>query len=797
MNLYSEIAESCKKHSEQYVFDDALTYGELLQRVENSSFDIPRGGLVLAEMSSGVDFVICLLSSLRQGLIFCPVAPESADFENAYEVLKPNLIIRSSKISIVHQSLDERICEICPDGGFVRFTSGTTGDAKGVLISSRSAFERITLAEKSFKLCAGEKVLFLMSMPYHFVTSLLMMLKNGVCFSEDYENISVIYATPFHFPNLISVSLPQLRLAVSTSTHLPQKVAEDFASKHKRNISQSFGIIEVGLPLGDFEGRVPHSVGRILEGYELGLLDSTEDNQGTLAFKGPGLFDAYLGPFQRREEVLVDGWFKTGDIARQDAEGNVVILGRSSSAIHLAGFKVFPEDIENVLLQFPGMKEVQVGSEPHDIYGNTIFAKLVADTELNQKELRRFCKARLGIVKTPKRFEQVARLAKTSTGKLLRKKQESFSVIGGGISGCTVGTLLSRAGFDVTIYDNGKRPELVVGESLIPSVVESLQRLGLEEEVKSYSMRKPGATVRFDRTHRWDMNFSSYESNSYAYNVPRVEFDQSFQRMAADSGCTFEKKNVGADILSSNTLVIDATGRSRMLARALNIGADEGQRKDVALFAHFDRAELEIPGALHMDVGESAWFWRIPLPGKVSVGFVAQPELLRSHGRTAEEQFDALLAKELGQYLQGAQRISKVMKYSNYQLVNNRLYGPGWACVGDAAGFADPVFSSGVAIALGSAERLANHIISNGWCELETYEQQVKKELSDWRRLIESFYGGSFRAMVRFGAALDEERLMNFRALVSQIMSGYADDSALDSFFGILNYCQRAEVANS
>ena len=184
MSLYSEIVTSCNKHSEQFVFDGELRYRDLLVNVEKRKRDAPEGGVLLAEISSGIEFVELLLAALRQSLVFCPVATESGDFDNAQKVLNPNLVYKNGEYSVLHGEVDTKISNICPRGGFVRFTSGTTGNAKGVLISDTSALERILLAEKSFQLSSDDNVLFLMSMPYHFVTSLFMMLKNGVCSSS-------------------------------------------------------------------------------------------------------------------------------------------------------------------------------------------------------------------------------------------------------------------------------------------------------------------------------------------------------------------------------------------------------------------------------------------------------------------------------------------------------------------------------------------------------------------------------------------------------------------------------------
>src|SRR5208337_1808615 len=117
-------------------------------------------------------------------------------------------------------------------------------------------------------------------------------------------------------------------------------------------------------------------------------------------------------------------------------------------------------------------------------------------------------------------------------------------------------------------------------------------------------------------------------------------------------------------------------------------------------------------GNIHLDHLTKGWSWRIPLPGKVSVGVVINPKHLEEFGDTIEKQYDAYIREEpsLKVYTEGATRLTPVVKYQNYQLISEKMYGPGWVAVGDAAGFIDPIFSTGLYLSMKGAFELLKAI---------------------------------------------------------------------------------------
>ena len=326
-------------------------------------------------------------------------------------------------------------------------------------------------------------------------------------------------------------------------------------------------------------------------------------------------------------------------------------------------------------------------------------------------------------------------------------RPRSIAIVGAGPSGSALAAFLAKEGLDVVLFAHGKRPPIIVGESLVPAVVPYLRRLGIEEEVAAFSIWKGGATFVFGTDGRMSFRFNEVRAarTTYSYNVPRDRFDALCVEAARRAGARVVEyrarieREDGSDRirLSDDTLaaagdalpeppefIVDAAGRRRMLPDLLGIPTLDGDRRDVALHAHFEGIEVEIPGNVHTDRLSHGWLWRIPLPGRVSMGVVVDAEYLRKFGNSAEEQFDNFLKDDpvIRDYARPARRVTPVVKYSNYQSRATRGVGPNWALAGDSFGFVDPVFSSGMLIALQSADWLAEALRKGTTRALARYE---------------------------------------------------------------------------
>jgi flavin-dependent dehydrogenase len=360
----------------------------------------------------------------------------------------------------------------------------------------------------------------------------------------------------------------------------------------------------------------------------------------------------------------------------------------------------------------------------------------------------------------------------------MSRQIKTVAIIGGGPAGGALGALLAREGYKIVIYHTDKRPPLVVGESLLPAVVPMLQRLGIEDEVKSFSIYKPGATVclKVDEIIPFKFVWGDRKLPHYAYNTQRDLFDLAVLNAAEKAGAKIvrtaaklEKDSApNAVRLSKETLdraegslgekpdlIVDASGRSRVLSRLLDGPVTQGGRHDVALFAHLSKAFITDEGHIHTDYLTRGWSWRIPLPGKVSLGVVIDPKHLEKYGADVQSQYDGYIAEEpsLKRYTEGAKRLTPVVKYQNYQLISTRMHGPGWAMVGDAAGFIDPIFSTGLYLGMKGAFELFHALHEGGATEraMNRYEQGRHRELKLWQRVIHSWYSGRLFNLYRAG----------------------------------------------
>jgi flavin-dependent dehydrogenase len=333
-------------------------------------------------------------------------------------------------------------------------------------------------------------------------------------------------------------------------------------------------------------------------------------------------------------------------------------------------------------------------------------------------------------------------------------------------------------GVDVTLFDDGNRPDLIVGESLIPAIVPVLRKLGLEERTAAISQHKPGVTFTFGEGDQVEFCFQSLAGSAvptYAYNTPRPAFDRLFDQRADELGAKrvrarakIERSGRDGLRLAGETLaqapwlrgrqpdlLVDSTGRSRLFARTMEIPAEIGPRRDVAYFAHY-QGFVENPPRGQVIIGRmaSGWCWRIPLCNCLSVGVVMDKDAAAELGATPEERLEGAVARD--PVLAGAgrerRRITETATYTNYQLVSAHGHGPGWAMTGDAFGFVDPMLSPGMYLALHSAELLAENLDN-----LAAYSREMRRLIRAWMGLIQFFYDGRIFAMYHSGMKFERK----------------------------------------
>lgn len=475
MNLYKTIVEENAFWSGTAVIDRERTvsYPELFRGVETAANRLRKAGIgkdarVALIGDDSFEYILLSLAVLSLSAAILPFSSRSPrreiramiretkanfslctasyKFENAIPLFPNGAFFRDPWfLSREDPELHPINFEDGETPAFIRFSSGTTGRNKGVILSHRTVLER-TDACRALEVRRGEHILWVLDMAYHFVVTILLFLRKGavivICpkpveshLAEMLRNypIQLLYATPYHYRLMIRSAeirkkdLPHIQGAFSTAMKLEHADAVAFREKFGFPLTQAYGIIEVGLPCVNRsdDPEKADSVGRLQMAYQLKINSPDPSGAGGILLKGPGFFDAYLSPFRLRKEICPDGYFNTGDIGCLDRDGYLFILGRSKNIINFAGMKIFPAEVESVLNAFPGIRESLVRPKKMEGFGEIPVADLVTETPSAltgewKRALREFCYERLASHKVPKEFNLVPELPKTYSGKIIR-----------------------------------------------------------------------------------------------------------------------------------------------------------------------------------------------------------------------------------------------------------------------------------------------------------------------------------------------------------------------------------------
>jgi len=331
------------------------------------------------------------------------------------------------------------------DPAFIRFTSGTTARSKGVVLSHAATAARVEASDRVLRFSEEDRILWVLPLAYHFAVTIVAYVRAGAHILLCPDTLpkamvdairrltpSVLYAAPLHFERMANLGpserLSSIRVTLSTAAPISPAVMERFESVYGVPVGQAYGIIEAGLPcinLGT-EGLPVTSVGRPVPGYDIAVLadDGTRlppDQLGEIGVRGDGLFSAYYAPWRRRELIMSNGWFLTGDLGLLDKTGALHLKGRKKTVIFVAGLKFFPEEVEDCINQFPGVKESRVFSRPHARVGEVPCAEVVLDPRHSDLEaLKAHCARVLSTYKVPVEFTVVDAVPRTPSGKIRR-----------------------------------------------------------------------------------------------------------------------------------------------------------------------------------------------------------------------------------------------------------------------------------------------------------------------------------------------------------------------------------------
>ena len=441
---------------------ESISYSALVAAMENTAaltraaIDGPgrRIGLLAPQ---GPGFVAAALGILDAGCCLVPIPTDQSEAalrEFARRSQLHALVRTDAEVSIEVLSdapaPEDRFVALDP--AYLRFTSGTTNERKGVVISHARILERLTAANRGMEICGDDRILWLLPMAHHFVVSILLYLRKGATILLPANSLArsvldlaadaeptVFYASPYHYgllaKDISQQRLDTVRLAVSTADGLRAEIAVRFRERYGVDLVQALGIIEVGLPVMNLTSAATKStaLGRPLPDYEvwlrgddgLPIADSgSAERCGEVCIRGPGMFDAYLDPWTLSASVLEPDGFRTGDQGWFDADGDIHLVGRRANRINMAGLKFFSEEVEAVLDRHPAIQRSRVYARDHPHLGQIPVAEVVlqpGSEEPATRALSDFCKEQLAAYKIPRQFNVVETLPMTATGKVRRR----------------------------------------------------------------------------------------------------------------------------------------------------------------------------------------------------------------------------------------------------------------------------------------------------------------------------------------------------------------------------------------
>jgi flavin-dependent dehydrogenase len=395
-------------------------------------------------------------------------------------------------------------------------------------------------------------------------------------------------------------------------------------------------------------------------------------------------------------------------------------------------------------------------------------------------------------------------------------REREVIVIGGGPAGTTAATLVAREGRRVLLVDREKFPRFRIGESLMPATYWTLERLGVLEKMRCSGYPNKHSVQFFAHDGRSSAPFYFSEiddhESSQTWQVERNSFDKMLLDHAAESGVEIrEQVNVkeilfegdratGVEIEDadgrrekiSSKVIVDASGQTGLISRRLNLREIDPRLRNASFYTRFEGAQIDSgrdAGAtlIFRTEDNRAWFWFIPLPDEVvSVGVVAPIDYL-TKGREGSPQqvFDEELARcaAIQPRLQNARQLEDVGVIRDFSYISRRIAGDGWVMAGDAFGFLDPIYSTGVFLAMKSGELAADSILDGfkksdfSAATLGAHGAKYLAAMEALRKLVYAYYEPGF-SIARF-----LKKYPQFRGHVVNLLVGNVFRNPVDGLF--------------
>ncbi|MDX3382446.1 class I adenylate-forming enzyme family protein [Streptomyces niveiscabiei] len=464
--------------------DAVLTYGELRRRVWAAarrfrSCGLTGHGTTGLLLENTPDCAVAFLAAARLGLRLVPLEP-GVSRERLLAVRDEagslSVVGRSAQLSTLEGSGcllvpvefpagppddaadaadEEPSSPPAPDAAFLhQYTSGSTGEPKQAVHTQRNLVHGGDIYTRAYGITGEDRILLAVPLPHSFGTvaglvtalharaqlvllgrftpaRLLRALEEHAC--------TVLVGAPMVYDLVIraapSSARPSyaLRLCLSSGAALPPEVARRAEEQLGTAVRQVYGCTEAGVIAAQRPGEP--GVGRPMPGVRVRVVDEQghdvpRGEAGALLVRTPAMFTHYLGHPEATRRAFLDGWYRTGDVARLGPEGHLCLVGRKDTFVNVGGRKVNPLEVEEVLLAHPAVVEAVVWGEASDSAGERVRAAVVARGPLDATELASHCRARLLPYQVPAEVRFVASLPKNSLGKVRRAAAPGLPAVG-------------------------------------------------------------------------------------------------------------------------------------------------------------------------------------------------------------------------------------------------------------------------------------------------------------------------------------------------------------------------------
>ena len=388
-------------------------------------------------------------------------------------------------------------------------------------------------------------------------------------------------------------------------------------------------------------------------------------------------------------------------------------------------------------------------------------------------------------------------------------------VMGGGPAGSSVASILAREGRKVVLFEKERFPRHHIGESLMTDTYFTFQRMGLLEKLKESPFVRKYSVQFANPAGKESRPFYFFEANhhesSVTWQVTRAQFDLMLIEHAAEQGAKVYQETqikrvlfdgeraLGVEARMSDgslrqftaPVVVDATGQTALLSNKFGWRVRDPKLKKAVLYSYFKGAhrEPDLNGGatlvLRTPKGSNGWFWYIPLENDItSVGVVADPEyLVQGRGQDLARIFHEEIEKvePCRRRVAGAVRTDKIYSIIDYSYRSKNFAGDGFILIGDAYGFLDPIYSSGVLLALKMAELAAdsihdafnNHDFSGA--RLGQFQAKLDQGIESMRKLVHAFYNEGF-SFAQFQQKYPEQRVNIINLLMGDVFKEGVDD---------------------